>query len=140
MKLLEKYSEEYEKKEAVYFAVCTKGEPLNVVAVGEIFAIDSRLEQVDIGYSVRELYWGKGIATEIVAGLLKYLFEEIEVNRIRAHVMPENIPSHTVVTKNGLVKEGLIRQGALWNGKGIVDVNQYAILKQDYIQNKGERK
>ena len=137
-KLLEKYKEEYEKKEAVYFAVCMKDAPDNVVAVGEIFAIESRLEQVDIGYSVRESCWGKGIATEVVAGLIKYLFEEIEVNRIRAHVMPENIPSHNVVVKNGFLKEGLIRQGALWNGKGIVDVNQYAILKQDY--NKGERK
>ena len=131
-KLIEKYNEEYIGKEAVYFAVCMKEDSGNVVAVGEIFAVDSRLEQVDIGYSVREAYWGKGIATEVVAGLIKYLFEEIEVNRIRAHVMPENVPSHNVVTKNGLIKEGLIRQGALWNGKGIVDVNQYAILRQDY--------
>ncbi len=131
-KLILKCNTEYEQKEAAYFAVCMNEEPDTVVAVAEIFGIDSRLEMVNIGYSVREVFWGNGIATEIVRMLLRYLFNEIEVNRVQAHAMPENEPSNKVLQKSGMIKEGLIRQGALWNGKGIVDVNQYAILKKDY--------
>lgn len=131
-KLILKCNAEYEQKEAAYFAVCMNGAPDTVVAVAEIFGIDRRLEMVNIGYSVREVFWGNGIATEIVRLLLRYLFNEIEVNRVQAHAMPENEPSNKVLQKSGMIKEGLIRQGALWNGKGIVDVNQYAILKQDY--------
>ena len=131
-KFLLQCNEEYERKEAVYYAVCMKSIPDTVVAVGEVFGIDSRLEIVNIGYSVREKFWGQGIATETVRILLKYLFDEIEVNRIQAHAMPENEPSNKVLQKSGLEKEGLIRQGALWSGKGVVDVNQYAILKEDY--------
>lgn len=131
-KMILQCGEEYERKEAVYFAICTKDDPDTVVGVGEIFGIDSRLEMVNIGYSVREAFWGKGIATETVRIILRYLFEEIEVNRIVAHAMPENESSNKVLQKCGLTKEGLIRQGVLWSGKGIVDVNQYAILREDY--------
>lgn len=135
-KLIQTYQTEFENKESVCWIVCLAEETHTVVGTAEVFGIDSRIEKVDIGYSICEEYWGKGIATEVVQFLTKYLFEQIEANRIQAHVMPENIPSNKVLQKNDYVLEGLIRQGAFWNGKGIVDLNKYAFLREDYLAKK----
>jgi len=132
-KFIQNSLKEYEAREALYFAICLKEHPERVIGVAELFGIDKMVEMVNIGYSINEDYWNQGIATEVAGILIRYLFEEIEVNRIQAHVMPENKPSERVLLKNGMSREGLIRQGAMWNGKGIVDVNQFSYIKEDYL-------
>lgn len=138
-KLIDTIWQEYERKERVYLAVCLNDNPSKVIGIGEIYDIDSRLERATIGYSIDEEYWGMGIATETVGMMIEYLFDEIETNRIEAHIMPENEPSARVLSKNGMIKEGLIRQGAFWNGKGIVDIEQYAILREDFTNQRDNK-
>ena len=85
-----------------------------------------------IGYFLAEDNLGKGIPTESVHMLVKFLFEEVNVNRIQAEVMPANEASTKVLLKNGFVKEGLLRQAILWSGKGVVDLEIFGILKEEY--------
>ncbi len=132
-KLIETIWQEFEQKERIYLAVCLLEHPKKVIGIGEIYDIDSRLERATIGYSIDEKYWGRGIATEVVGMMIDYLFDEIETNRIEAHIMPQNEPSSKVLEKNHMTKEGLMRQAAFWNGKGIVDICQYAILREDWL-------
>lgn len=67
--------------------------------------------------------------------LLGFLFEDVNVNRIQAEVMPLNEISKKVLLKNGFIKEGTLRQASFWSGKGIVDLEIYSILKKDYVDN-----
>jgi ribosomal-protein-alanine N-acetyltransferase len=85
-----------------------------------------------------ESYWGKGIATQAVHVLVKFLFDDVNVNRIQAEVMPINEVSKKVLLKSGFLKEGTIRQANIWAGKGIVDLEIYGFLKEDYINNTTE--
>ncbi|MNM65570.1 putative ribosomal N-acetyltransferase YdaF [compost metagenome] len=87
---------------------------------------------VTIGYFLAESYWGKGLATETVGLLTRFLFEEADLNRIQAEVMPANEVSKKVLLKNGYVYEGTLRQASLWSGKGIVDLEIYSLLKGEY--------
>ena len=135
-KLLDTIQLEYEARERIYLGICFSDNPDKLIGVAEIYDLDSRIEIANIGYSVDEKYWGQGIAKETVHMLIDYLFEVIEANRIQAHAMPENVPSNKVLSGNGMSKEGLISQAFFWNGKGIVDVNQYAILKADWDRRK----
>ncbi|MNN55473.1 Ribosomal-protein-serine acetyltransferase [compost metagenome] len=89
---------------------------------------------VTIGYFLAESNWGKGIATEAVGLLLKFLILDVGINRIQAEVMPLNEVSKKVLLKNGFIKEGTLRQASLWSGKGIVDLEMYSILKEDYVK------
>ncbi|MET3196689.1 RimJ/RimL family protein N-acetyltransferase [Bacillus sp. OAE603] len=89
---------------------------------------------VTIGYYLAEEYWGCGIATEAVSVLLAFLFNEGNVNRIQAEVMPQNELSKKVLQKNGFLKEGTLRQATIWSGKGIVDLEIYSILKEEYMK------
>lgn len=65
--------------------------------------------------------------------VVNYLIEEVQVNRIQAEVMPLNEPSKKVLLKNGFINEGLLRQATLWSGKGVVDLEIYGLLKEDYV-------
>lgn len=67
--------------------------------------------------------------------LVKFLIEEVNINRIQAEVMPLNEASKKVLLKNGFLKEGLLRQATLWSGKGVIDLEIYGLLKEEYKVN-----
>ncbi len=95
--------------------------------------IDWQDRHAELSYWLGVAFWGKGIATKAVEMVVNYLIEEVQVNRIQAEVMPLNEPSKKVLLKNGFIKEGLLRQATLWSGKGVVDLEIYGLLKEDYI-------
>jgi ribosomal-protein-alanine N-acetyltransferase len=98
----------------------------------EVFDADPKVGQVTVGYTLRERFQGRGIATKATALMLGYLFEKIGVNRVQAFVMPENVKSQNVLARCGFTREGTIRQGQFWRGRGVVDLMLYAILKREY--------
>lgn len=62
---------------------------------------------VEIGYYVARSAWGKGYATELAAGLLRYGFETLGLDRIVAVIIPENAASARVLEKAGMRHDGL---------------------------------
>lgn len=73
-----------------------------------------------------------GYVSEAFNEIIKYLFEEIKVNRIEARFDPNNIGSGRVMEKCGLKHEGILRQSICTN-IGISDASYYAILAEDYF-------
>ena len=59
-------------------------------------------EKAEIKYSFLREYWGKGIATETVRGMMNYGREEIGLNYVMATLSPENGASQRVLEKAGL--------------------------------------
>jgi len=130
-KMIGYFERDFGKKTRVKWGIFT-----NDVLVGiiEAFDVHQKVNMVTIGYYLAEEYWGSGIATEAVSVLLAFLFNEGNVNRIQAEVMPQNERSKKVLLKNRFLKEGTLRQAAMWSGKGIVDLEIYSILKDDYLK------
>lgn len=60
------------------------------------------INDTDIGYRFLPSYWGIGIASEVSVEILKYGFENLNLNRIIGIAMPENIGSWKVLEKIGL--------------------------------------
>ncbi len=85
-----------------------------------------------IGYALGKNYWGKGIITEAVSRLIRFSFEEMNLNRIEAVHIVGNEASGRVMQKVGMVFEGVLRQKMFAKGK-FWDVKQYAIVKEDWI-------
>jgi ribosomal-protein-alanine N-acetyltransferase len=126
------FERDYNKKSRIKWGVYYKNDNMKLVGIIEVFDINQKINMVTIGYFLAEAYWGKGIATESLKILVRYLFENVEVNRIQAEVMPNNNESIKVLIKNGFIKEGTLRQASLWSGKGVVDLEVYGLLYQDY--------
>lgn len=84
-----------------------------------------------VGYSMDERYAGRGIATEAVALVLNFAFNQLNIHRIEAYVAPENVASVRVLEKAAFVREGLLRELLFINGRW-VDHYMYAILQRDF--------
>jgi len=124
----------YNKKSRVKFGVFLNNKNETMVGIIEVMDFKKKVSMATVGYYLAEEYWGNGLATEAVSVLVKYLFETVELNRVHAEVMLENEGSKRVLLKNGFSKEGTIRQAAFWPGKGVVDLEIYGIIREDYIK------
>lgn len=126
------YERDFSKHKTIFLGIYYRKANDKLVDIAEIFEFDDKVNMVEIGYTLNEEYWGKGIATAAVKMMLDYLFNVIEVNRIQAAAMPVNTRSKRVLERCGFIHEGTLRQFRNWTGKGIVDLEMYSVLKSDY--------
>ena len=131
-KMIGHFDRDYQKKHRVKWGIFQKPQCDTLVGMIEAIDFNQKVNMVTIGYFLAEDYWGKGIASEAVKVLINFLFEEVNINRIQAEVMPLNETSKKVLLKNGFLKEGLLRQATFWSGKGVVDLEIYGLLKEEY--------
>jgi RimJ/RimL family protein N-acetyltransferase len=64
---------------------------------------------IEVGYILRRSAWGNGYATEACRRLVRFAFEETELDEIVAVTDPRNAVSKKVLRKCGLRDEGLRR-------------------------------
>ena len=105
------------------------GEPINGINI-----VRSNMDtgSVTIAYRIGKAWWRKGYTSEAFATVIKFLFEEVGVNRIEATHPQENPNSGKVMAKCGLKYEGTLRQAGK-NNQGVFDELCYAILAEDYF-------
>ena len=97
------------------------------------------LHSVDFGIqrSAGASYWideseiNNGYATEALATLLSFAFEEISLHRIWLKITKQNKPSTAIAKKLGFIKEGTSRQ-CLFINREWQDANVYALLDEEY--------
>lgn len=104
----------------------------NNEVVGDISAprVFDNTETVEIGYVLGRRFWNKGIVTEALSAIVKFFFEEVEVNRIEAKHDINNPSSGVVMKKCGMQFEGILRQAGK-NNTGLCDLAVYSLLKDD---------
>ena len=126
--------ENYQRADYYNWAIVLKelDEPVGAISV---VRLNEKTEAVDIGYALGRPWWGKGIVVEVFAEVIRFLFEEVGVQRIAAHHDPNNPASGRVMQKCGLTYEGTLRR-CDWNNQGICDAAYYSILRDEYSKNK----
>lgn len=85
----------------------------------------------EVGYSLAREYWGRGLMTEALRAVLQYGFDGLSLNRIEAQHETDNPASGAVMRKCHMRHEGTLRS-RLYNKGRYVDVELYAILRQDF--------
>ncbi|MGF7048171.1 ribosomal-protein-alanine N-acetyltransferase [Paenibacillus sp. DS2015] len=128
------YERDYNKRTRIKWGIFSTNESDKLLGIIEAFDFNQKVDMVTLGYYLAESSWGKGMASQAVGLLVKFLFEQVNVNRIQAEVMLLNEVSKRVLLKNGFSKEGTLRQAALWSGKGIIDLEVYGILREEYVK------
>jgi RimJ/RimL family protein N-acetyltransferase len=121
----------YEKPDYYSWAIELKslGEPIGSIAVVQE---NDAIRMVSIGYCIGKAWWRKGFASEALAELVRFFFEEVGANRIEARHDPRNPNSGKVMMKAGLQYEGIHRQSGKNNQNGFCDIAHYGILAKDY--------
>jgi [ribosomal protein S5]-alanine N-acetyltransferase len=88
--------------------------------------------RAEVGFELSKDHWGLGIAGEALQAVVKYGFQNLELERIEALIEPANLPSQKLVEKQGFVREGLLRHYEFTCGK-FDDLYMYSILKADVM-------
>ena len=88
--------------EALLIVDRSDGRPVGVLIVAESENIDGHLD-IRLGYLIHESAWGRGFATEVVAGFVDWCRTTQAVRSISGGVTESNAASARVLQKNGFV-------------------------------------
>lgn len=101
--------------------------------------IDKGMLLGEIGFTIASKWAGRGYASEAVAALLHYMFEEVGFHGMSAWHDTKNMASGRVLQKNGMIIEGIARKAAVQQDGAYDDKVYYSILKSDYDRRKQEQ-
>lgn len=94
------------------------------------------LWEAGMGWQIDYSYWNQGIMTEAAHAVFEFLFEEVGFHRIYSGHDTRNPGSGRVMEKLGMKKEGIFSQMYYKIGFGTGDSQKYAILKEEWLEQK----
>lgn len=98
------------KMTGVRFWIFQKHAPEQIIGtVSFQDVIRSVYQSCHIGYKLDPDYWHQGYAREAVSKAISVIFEEFDLHRIEALVMPDNQASIRLLTHLGFEEEGICR-------------------------------
>lgn len=110
---------------------CNFAITVNDQAIGAIgLALGEDIERIsaEVGYWLGEKYWGTGIASSALKGIVNYGFNDLGLKRIFAKPFEHNMASRRVLEKNGFYLEGILKRSAFKEGK-IYNQALYAVTQ-----------
>lgn len=124
----------YQKKDSVRWALQLKTSN-QIIGTAGLHFWKRDIRCAEAGYHVGPPYWGKGFATEVLRALVDFGFQRMDLNRLEARHNDGNDASGRVLEKVGFQREGIWRQRELKEDR-IVDVHQYSLLRDEYLQSR----
>lgn len=94
------------------------------------------MKSMELGYSMSEEYWGRGLMTEAVREMIRHGFEDLRLDVICVCTGPENSKSQNVIRKCGFTYEGTLRKAFHVYDGTVRDVMCYSLMKDEYYENK----
>lgn len=128
--LITEFADEFTRKTAWRWAVTLRGGDDTLIGTAGFHRWYKDDQHAEIGYDLNADYWGKGYATELVKGMVRWGFLNMDLHRIEADVTAGNVGSERVLEKAGFTREGVWREREkrAW---GFVDLTQYGILRHE---------
>ena len=128
--------EKWEREAAATFqwAIVFEGAPIGSISVT---GVDEEQERGTIGYCMGKKWWGRGLMTEAVKEVVRFMFEEVGLCRLSGTHAAPNVGSGRVMEKSGLKYEGTRRgHWKLPNTGERVDIVMRGMTKEDYFLQK----
>ena len=112
-------------------------------AIGSIGFIDDPLRpgvnSRELGYSLSEDFWGKGIMTEAAERVIEYAFETLTLDVLSITTRCDNERSRRVIEKCGFKYEGTHRRAYRIYDGTTHDILCYSMLREEYAEKRKER-
>ena len=120
------------KPDCYQWAIVPKalGEPAGSIAV---VAHQDDGARAEIGYCLAKAWWGQGLMTEAAGAVIRYLIQEVGMERVEARHNVLNPASGRVMQKVGMTFQG-IRHTEEKNNQGPHEVACYAISAQEWAE------
>ncbi len=85
-----------------------------------------------LGYDFDRAYWGRGFGSESVRALIRFGFEQMQLNRIEAPTIVDNVESVHLLEKLGFQREGIRREYSYEDDGAFHDSAMYGLLCREY--------
>jgi [ribosomal protein S5]-alanine N-acetyltransferase len=124
------YKSIFEKRTGIRWGITLKDQGEVIGSCGFLNLVPQHYRS-EIGVELSGEHWGKGIAGEAFEAVIRYGFEQMNLQRIEALIEPHNKQSQKLAEKQGFIREGLLRNYEFTCGK-FDDLYMYSLLKQDF--------
>ncbi len=124
-----------EAKTAYRWVIDLEGEGL--IGVIDLLGFDEGAGKCSFAYMLAEEFWGRGYGTEAVKAVFDFAFSKMELQRIEADHMAENIGSGAVMRKAGMTYQRTDKAKYEKNGVS-QDAPVYAITREDWLKMQSE--
>lgn len=114
--LIEKWEQNIKKDLEYRFGIFKREDDRLIGTIGLYQVFRGPRESALLGYSLDQGENGKGYTTEATKLVVNYAFDVLNLHRIEAGVMPDNIGSIRVLEKAGFHKEGIAIKNVKING------------------------
>ncbi len=122
----------YERADYYQWAIVPADDTAPIGSIG-VVRQDDNCEMFHIGYCLGRAWWGKGMASEALAAVMRFLFCEVGAMRVESQHAPENPRSGAVMRRCGMVYEQTTYADD-YNTRGVCDSVHYAISRTAYFQ------
>ncbi|HUF52452.1 MAG TPA: GNAT family protein [Dehalococcoidia bacterium] len=92
--------------------------------------VEDRNAELGIGICEKE-YWGRGFGTDTMMTLVRFAFEQMNLNKVTLGVFEFNERGHNTYRKVGFVEEGRAREDVYQDGR-YWDVIRMSILRREF--------
>lgn len=91
--------------------------------------IERKFNRAEIGYWIAEPFWRKGYTTEATKSIIKFGFDNLDLNKFTSSHLAKNPASGKVMEKSGMTKEGELKEHILKNSE-YHDLVLYGLTKK----------
>lgn len=96
-----------------HWLIVNKALRLTIGGIG-ITGLPNECGETMMGYFVDASFEGRGIATEAVEGLLRWMFQNEDLKAVIADTLVDGFASQKVLQKNGFSLVGTVEEGLRW--------------------------
>lgn len=132
--LIESFQEQYRTRTAIWWGVTLKdkGTVIGTCGFHNWTRTGLYAHSANIGYGMARVYWRHGYTTEALRALISFGFSTMQLNRVQADIMTDNLPSIRLLEKLGFQAEGLLRERGFWKDE-FHDLHHFALLRRDWV-------
>lgn len=121
------------------FAIELRSESKVIGAIGAYNLTYNDIQERHLGFEITKKYWNQGYLTEAATEMIRYLFEEMEMDRVAISNYPFNEASKRIADKLGFVREGVLRKEDRLSTGELVDRIVYSIIREEYFGGNHEK-
>ncbi len=130
------YQEMLNSKDRVFMIDTKEGTPIGNIG---LTGFDWKNRRTDIGIMIGEKEaWSRGYGTDAIIVLLRYLFGELNLNRVSLFTDSANVRALRCYEKCGFQTEGVMREYRFKRGR-YIDCVLLSILRRDWERSGGPK-
>lgn len=115
----------FKTHQGIFWTIARRDNNLMVGAIG--LYINNFHHRAEISYDMDKNYWGRGIMSKAIRAVCRHAFAHMEINRIEAVILKENLKSFRLLKKNGFRHEGMMRNYKYFKGRSF-DIEMFSAV------------